>query len=133
MSRVLPPTDFGVVSLLLQVEFGLEIEYREHPNDIIPVPPKSNEIIANVSETLQKWTNNVMKAGMHRVTVPNGTKDEGKTVLKESFSMAYFFEAEWGASVGPSQRFVEPQRPPRYQDMTALEFQRWKIQKIYQI
>ena len=87
----------------------------------------------NAGDTYQRSTNDVLKAGVNWVIVPNEVKDEAKTTLNERFSMAYFFKAERGASVGPFQRFVEPQRPPRYQDMTALEFQKWRNQKMYQI
>ena len=73
-----------------------EIEDREHPNEFIPVPP-------NVNDNPQRWTNNVLKAGIHRVTVPNGMRDGGKTVPKERLLMAHFFKAEREASVGPIQ------------------------------
>ena len=73
------------------------------------------------------------KAGKHRVTVPNEMENEAKTILKERFSMAYLFQTERGGSVGPFQLFVEPHRPPRHQDMTALEFQKWRNQKMYHI
>ena len=132
MSRISPHTDFGAVSLLLQDGVGgFEIEDREHLNSFISVPPISDEMIVNASDTLQRWTNDVLKAGMHRVTAPNGMQDESESFLSERFSMAYFFKAGRGASVGPLRHFVDSQRPPKYQDMTALEFQKWRNQRMY--
>lgn len=37
--------------------------------------------------------------------------------------MAYFFKAERQVSVGPLPNFVDFERKPRYDDITALEFQ----------
>ena len=131
-SRISPHTDFGVISLVLQDDVGgLEIENREHPNSFIAVPPKANEMIVNVSDTLQRWTNDALKAGVHRVTVPRGMQYDKERVLKERFSMAYFFKAGREASVGPLQYFVDSQRLPKYKEMTALDFQKWRNQKMY--
>ena len=70
--------------MLLQDEVGgPEIEYRKHPHAFIPLPLNPNEMIVNVSDTLLRWTNDVLKAGIHRVTVPNEMTDEAKTTLKE--------------------------------------------------
>lgn len=132
-SRISPHTDFGVVSLLLQDGVGgLEIEDREQTGSFIPVPPNPNEMIVNVSDTLQRWTNDVLKAGVHRVTVPYEMRDEGETLVKERFSMAYFFKTGRKASVGPLQQFVDSQHQSRYQEMTALDFQKWRNQKMYE-
>ena len=70
------------------------MEDQEHPNAFVPLPPNPNEMIMDVSDAFHRWANNVLKAGKHRVTVPNEMKDEAKTILKERFSMAYFFKAE---------------------------------------
>ena len=73
---------------------GLSLKHRQHSDLFIPVPPKPYEMIINVSETLQRWTNDVLKAGIHRVTVPIGMKDETETLLlNERFPVAYFFKA----------------------------------------
>ena len=149
-SRISPHTDFGAVSLLLQDGVGgLEIEERESGRRLlrafVAVPPVPDEMIVNASDTLQRWTNDVVKAGLHRVTVPTTTttttgirQDESEGgLLSERFSMAYFFKAGRGASVGPlpqfadSQRQQQQQRNPKYQDMTALEYQKRRNQQMY--
>ena len=125
MSRISPHTDFGVISLLLQDGFGgLEIEDRTHPNSFLPVVPRQMEMIINASNTLQRWTNDVLRAGVHRVTMPHDIKKKGDAVLPERFSMAYFFKAGRKESVAPLAKSADVQYPPKYHNMTALEFQK---------
>jgi isopenicillin N synthase-like dioxygenase len=89
VSRVSPHTEFGVIPLLLQDEIGgLEIEDRTRPNSFLPMAPRQTEMIVNASDALQRWTNGVLRAGVHRVTIPHGMKEKGDAVLPGRFSMA---------------------------------------------
>ena len=84
VSRISPHTDFGIISLLLQDGVGgLEIEGRAHPGFFVPVEPRPMEMIVNVSDTLQRWTNNFLRAGVHRVTVPRDLKHTDDAMLPE--------------------------------------------------
>lgn len=132
VGRISPHTDFGVISLLLQDGVGgLEIEDRTHPNSFLPVEPRQMEMIVNVSDTLQRWTNDELRAGVHRVTMPHDMNGDGDAVLPERFSMAFFFKAGRRESVAPLAKFAGLQQPPKYHDMTALEFQKWRNGKMY--
>ena len=132
VSRISPHTDFGIITLLLQDGIGgLEIEDRTHPNSIFPVAPRQMEMIVNASDTLQRWTNDTLPAGVHRVTTPQDVKEKDDAVLPERFSMAFFFKAGRKESVAPLEKFAEIRSPPKYYDMTALEFQRWRNGKMY--
>ena len=132
VSRISPHTDFGALSLLLQDAVGgLEIEDREIPNAFLSVPPCQTEMIVNASDTLQRWTNDRLRAGVHRVTIPPGMKEERSGVLPERFSMAYFFKAGRQQSVAPLEKFRDAHNPIKYPDMTALEFQKWRNGMMY--
>lgn len=132
VSRISPHTDFGIITLLLQDEVGgLEIEDRTHPNSFCPVAPRQMEIIVNASDTLQRWTNDTLLAGVHRVTTPHDVKENDDVVVPERFSMAFFFKAGRKESVAPLAKFAYLRTPPKYYDMTALEFQRWRNGKMY--
>ncbi|KAL9122708.1 MAG: hypothetical protein Q9187_000746, partial [Circinaria calcarea] len=130
ITRISPHTDFGIISLLLQDNVGgLEIEDRVHPASFIPVLPRSSgEMIINISDTLQRWTNDNLQAGVHQVTIPYHTKTDRVVMLPERFSMAYFFKAAREVPVGPLPMFVNSQQPTKYRSMTALEFQQWRNQ-----
>ncbi|RYP65461.1 hypothetical protein DL770_008991 [Monosporascus sp. CRB-9-2] len=52
-------SDFGILTLLFQDSTGgLEVEDRFSPGTFVPVPPTdTKEMIVNVGDTLQRWTN----------------------------------------------------------------------------
>ena len=132
-SRIWPHSDFGLITPLLQDDVGgLEIEDRDHPGEFLPVIRNSPyEIVLNVSDTLQRWTNDVLKSGIHRVSVPWGLKHNGDTMILERYSVAFFFKADRAESVGPLADFMKPGEKSKYDDITALEFQKRKTQTMY--
>ncbi len=61
MSHILPHTGFGAISLLLQNGDGnLEIRDHTHSDSFMPVAPCQMEMTNNASDTLQRWTNDVL-------------------------------------------------------------------------
>ncbi|KAL2829325.1 hypothetical protein BJY01DRAFT_125202 [Aspergillus pseudoustus] len=96
MMRISSHTDFGTVTLLFQDGVGgLEIESQDQTGVYIPVLPtattssKENngggaprEMIVNVGDCLQRWTNDRLRSANHRVTLPVGMK--GIHYLKDS-------------------------------------------------
>ena len=132
VSRISPHTDFGIISLLLQDQVGgFEIEDRSHPESFLSVTPRRSEILINSSDTLQRWTNDKIRAGVHRVGIPQDLKASSNNLLPERFSMAYFFKAARNESVAPLAQFVEVQCPSKYDDVTALEYQKRSNGKMY--
>ena len=47
-------------------------------------------MIVNASDTLQLWTDNLLRAGVHQVTVPRDVKHRDDAMVPERFSMAFF-------------------------------------------
>lgn len=72
VSRIWPHFYLGVITLLFQDDVeGLECEDRASADTFFSVGSNSrSEMVVNVSETLQRWTNDSLPAGLHRVTVP---------------------------------------------------------------
>ena len=132
LTRISPHTDFGIISLLLQDDVGgLEIENRSRPGSFRPAPSKSNELIVNVSDTLQRWTNDRLLPGVHRVTIPHHLKGWNETMLRERFSVAYFFKADFDVSVGSLPVFVIEGDEKKYDDITALQLHQLRNQAMY--
>ncbi|KAL9020094.1 MAG: hypothetical protein Q9180_008657, partial [Flavoplaca navasiana] len=77
VSRIWPHFDLGVITLLFQDGVGgLECEDRENSGNFLSVGSNSrSEMVVNVSETLQRWTNDTVRAGLHRVTVPKSFEE----------------------------------------------------------
>ena len=133
VSRIWPHFDLGVITLLFQDGVGgLEFEDREKRETFERITCGSpSEMVVNVSETLQRWTNGFIAAGLHRVTIPQCLEDEESAILPERYSIAYFCKADRNASVGPIRQFVRKDAEPAYNDITAIEYHRQRLQSAY--
>jgi isopenicillin N synthase-like dioxygenase len=90
-----------------------------------------SELVVNTSETLQRLTNDFIRAGLHQVNIPFPSKDSQQTTLDPRYSIAFFFKASREVNVGPLQHFVTPDRPTTYKAMTALEFNRERNASVF--
>ena len=137
VSRIWPHFDLGVITLLFQdrTTSGLEFQDRTHPGCDQFIRVESNdarEMIVNVSETLQRWTNGRLPAGLHRVGLPpelDDGREEG--VVGERFSVPFFCKADPKATVGCLGPFVEDGVEAAYEDMTAIEYHQRRLLSAY--
>ena len=131
--RTWPHTDFGIITLLFQDAVGgLELEDRSTPGTFVPVLPESKyELVINISDTFQRWSNGVIRAGLHWVTNPLHMKDKTEGELPERFSSVFFMKAHREVSVGSLPAFVSPERPAAYHDISALQFHKEMTNIIY--
>ncbi|KAL8889960.1 MAG: hypothetical protein Q9215_002829 [Flavoplaca cf. flavocitrina] len=133
VSRIWPHFDLGVITLLFQDGVGgLECEDRENSGNFLSVGSNSrSEMVVNVSETLQRWTNDTVRAGLHRVTVPKSFEERDSGMVPERFSVTYFCKANRDASVGALPEFVPSGSKAKYEDMTAIEYHQSRLQSAY--
>lgn len=133
VSRIWPHFDLGVITLLFQDEVGgLEFENRNQRGTFSRVDCSSpTEMVVNVSETLQRWTNGTLPAGLHRVNIPKNLENDDGGTLPERYSIAYFCKADRSASVGPSKHFVLAGHDPKYEDISALEYHQKRLRSAY--
>ena len=133
-ARIWPHYDLGVITLLFQDGAcnGLEFEDRSRKGEFQRVESTRHEMVVNVSETLQRWTNDALPAGLHRVQPPTqlaeGTE---RDMCPERYSLAYFCKADRNTSVGPLPPFLQGQKPSTYEDITALEYHQRRLRSAY--
>ena len=122
--RIWPHTDTGLFSLLWQDQVGgLEIEDRKNPGAFLPVSSDDpTDLILNVADTLERWTNGVLKAGVHRVNTPDRMQVSGNGKVAARSSVVFFARANGDASAGPLASFITPHRPARYPEITVREY-----------
>lgn len=133
VSRIWPHFDLGVITLLFQDEVGgLEFENRKQCGTFSRVDSSSpTEMVVNVSETLQRWSNGTLPAGLHRVNLPRNFENYDSGTLPERYSIAYFCKADRTASVGSSKHFVLPGHDREYENISALEYQQQRLKSAY--
>ncbi|KAI9047431.1 hypothetical protein LZ554_008875 [Drepanopeziza brunnea f. sp. 'monogermtubi'] len=134
--RTWPHTDFGIITLLFQDQVGgLELENRAEPYTFVPVMPgkpgEPSELIVNISDTFQRWTNGVIRAGLHRVDVPISMKGKTTGVCPDRYSSIFFFKAARDTLVGPLSVFVTEENSAKYDNITALQFQQQMTKMLY--
>jgi len=136
IKRTWPHTDFGIITLLFQDSVGgLELEDRRNPGTFVPVLPGDpngpTEMVVNISDTFQRWTNGVIKAGVHQVTVPPKLKGQTEGFCEDRYSGIFFFKAHRDKSAGPLPCFVTEENPAQYDEITALEYQSRMTKILY--
>lgn len=131
VSRIWPHFDLGVITLLFQDSVGgLEFENRQQPGSFSRIDcGATSEMVVNVSETLQRWTNDCLPAGLHRVSLPPLLGAGEDRLVPERYSIAYFCKADRDVSVGALKPFLRPNTT--YSDITALEYQRQRLESAY--
>lgn len=131
VSRVWPHYDIGVLSLLFQDDVGgLQMAAGDGSDDFVSVTSdKPTDLIVNVAETLERWSNGILRAGLHRVTFPPDTPSSG--LLPERFSAVYFCKADRTSSVAPLPDLISAKNPAQYDDITALQYHQKRVLSAY--
>ena len=133
VNRIWPHFDLGVITLLFQDGncSGLEFEDRTKPGGKGFLKDECGDsvvMVGNVSETLQRWTNGKLAAGLHRVNVPD--KLDGNMV-PERFSVAYFCKADRDADVGSMEAFITNEDTKKFESITAIEYHQQRLLSAY--
>ncbi|KAL2847613.1 hypothetical protein BJX68DRAFT_108509 [Aspergillus pseudodeflectus] len=179
MMRISSHTDFGTVTLLFQDGVGgLEVEDQDRSGVYIPVLPTARsgsgdgdeggeggrvgrELIVNVGDCLQRWTNDRLRSANHRVTLPVGMKTKGGSSagsgsrswsgsgaaaggsssnggtfhtheVPRRYSVAYFGKPDREALVGAIPELVRDGEQVKYGGtMTAWEYNQSRLLQTY--
>lgn len=134
--RIWPHTDFGIITLIFQDSVGgLELEDRLDGRKFVPVAKSSQgalgELVVNTADCMQRWTNDAIKAGLHQVSVPLNLKKRDSGVVPRRVSCPFFLKADYDESVGPLPQFVLDQTPAGYDEITAIEYHRRRVGKLF--
>lgn len=138
-TRIAEHTDFGTITMLFQDSTGgLQVEDQTSLGTFHGIESYKYDIILNIGDSLQRLTNDTLRAACHRVTYPptvkSGVEEGSEDVIPERFSIAYFAKPNRNASLLPFGEFVDESvgRPCRYDGMTAWEYNNLRITKLYQ-
>lgn len=127
--RISEHTDFGTVTLLFQDSTGgLEIEDQGMPGRYFAVPCKSpTEMIVNIGDCLQRWTNDRFCSTSHRVVLPSNEN----AWVQDRYSIAYFGKPNRSQPVGTLRELLRDGENPRYEGITAWDYNQEKLVLTY--
>ena len=75
----------------------------------------------------------MVRAGIHQVTPPPEMLDLEDGIVPERYSNVFFLKADRNAMMGPLPEFVSVENPAKYDNMTALEFQKHRTKWLHSI
>jgi isopenicillin N synthase-like dioxygenase len=104
--------DIGVLTILLQDGIG-GLEVLNHAEEWVVAPPLANTLVINVGDMMRLMTNDRFLAAQHRVINRYG---------KERYSVPFFINPDYDATLAPLPQFVGPDNPAKYEPIHAGEF-----------
>ena len=105
-------TDYGVVTVLwADPTPGLEILGGD--GDWHPVVPEPGALLVNLGDLTAEWTNDRWRSTLHRVVPSAGAARRRST--------AFFFDANWDATIACVPTCTDDTHPPKYPTVIAGE------------
>ncbi|MBL4930027.1 isopenicillin N synthase family dioxygenase [Fuscibacter oryzae] len=102
-------TDYGNLTILAQDDVGgLQVMNRE--GNWVDGTPIRGAFVINIGDLIQKLTNDVYLANMHRVINTSG---------RERYSIPFFIDADFNAVIAPLPSCVTEANPQRYPPVTC--------------
>jgi isopenicillin N synthase-like dioxygenase len=115
--------DINLITLLCEATgSGLEILTRDGQWLAIEAPP--GQIVVDAGDMLSRFTNEVVPATTHRVVNPPSA------VNRERYSMPFFVHPYSACPLDIPERFISPDRPPKFPPITAGEFLDQRLREI---
>lgn len=107
-------TDYGMITVLLTDDNdGLLIyDKRGGCQEWVPVPTKTDCLVVNLGDMLERWTNGVYCSTLHRVVNETG---------RERYSAPFFLEPAFDTVVECLDVCCSRENPPRYPPTTSGE------------
>ncbi|KAJ7766500.1 hypothetical protein DFH07DRAFT_343776 [Mycena maculata] len=114
-------TDYECFTILWQDAVGgLQVQNAEGKwIDAIPIP---GTFVINLGDQFARWTNDVFKSTVHRVTNRSG---------RERYSMPLFFGTDYNVRLEPLPSCVSPEYPAKYEVVTAGEYVKRRLEETY--
>lgn len=111
-------TDYGSLTILAQDDVGgLQVMNRD--GQWVEGPPVAGTFVINIGDLIQRLTNDLYLANLHRVVNASG---------RERYSIPFFIDADADAVFQPLASCVSAENPARYEPVTcgAHKFGRFK-------
>lgn len=111
-------TDYGSLTILAQDDVGgLQVMNRD--GQWVEGPPVAGTFVINIGDLVQRLTNDLYLANLHRVVNASG---------RERYSIPFFIDADADAVFQPLDSRVSAENPARYEPVTcgAHKFGRFK-------
>lgn len=103
-------TDYGLMTILAQDSVG-GLQVMNRAGTWVEAPPIDGTFVINIGDLMQRLTNDVYLANLHRVVNLSG---------QERYSLPCFVDSDPEAVFAPLEQFITPDRPAAYEPTTVL-------------
>ncbi|VEU35096.1 unnamed protein product [Pseudo-nitzschia multistriata] len=114
-------TDFGTLTLLAQDSVG-GLKVRRADGTWTSVRPVEDSIVVNVGDMLMRWSNDRLKATLHKVESPDAATATAEVspcaIVPERYSIAFFCNANKDVEI----KNLFPDEPAKYEPINAHEY-----------
>ena len=120
-------TDYGSLTILAMTDSNGGLEAQAADGRWIPVQAQRGELVVNLGDMMQRWTNDRWVSTMHRVMTPERLEDASSRRM----SIGYFMHPNFDAEISCIPSCLQPGETPKYQPITAGGHIREKIEKSH--
>jgi len=122
-------TDYGALTILATTEATGGLEARRADGVWLQVTPEPSELVVNLGDMMQRWTNDRWVSTLHRVAVPDDLND----AMSRRMSVGYFMHPNYNARIACIPTCLGPGEAPKYPPITAGGHIRAKIEASHKV
>ncbi|KAI0823965.1 Clavaminate synthase-like protein [Trametes gibbosa] len=115
-------TDFECFTILWQEPNIQALQVLNRQNQWIDAPPIPGTLVVNLGDQFARWTNDVFKSTVHRAINRSGVR---------RYSIPLFFGTDYNVKLEPIPSCVSPERPLKYQVVTAGDYVKERLKATY--
>ena len=108
-------SDYGSLTLLFQGEGLSGLEIMNRSKEWTPVTQCKPEMIVNIGDLMERWTNGRWISTLHRVNLPDAKKNPNNSRM----SLAYFHQPDWNARIECLPTCLSPGEKAKYLEVTS--------------
>ena len=111
-------SDYGSLTLLFQEEGSSGLEILNHQKEWIPVTPSIPNLVVNLGDLMEHWTNGRWISTLHRVVAPQNKKD----LAQSRMSLAFFQQPDWYARIECLPTCIDYDKTSKYPVLTSGKY-----------
>jgi isopenicillin N synthase-like dioxygenase len=111
-------SDYGSLTILMQEEAPGGLEVKGLDGAWHRVPALAGSFVINIGDLMQRWTNDLWKSTLHRVTVP--PLDLRANARRQS--IAFFHQPNWDAQIACIETCLAPGERAKYPPVGSGEY-----------
>ncbi|KAJ7644722.1 Clavaminate synthase-like protein [Roridomyces roridus] len=115
-------TDWECFTILWQQPGIQALQVLNSSKEWIDAPPIEGTLVINLGDELARWTNDVFTSTVHRAINRSGVR---------RYSIPLFFGTDYDVRLEPIPSCVSPERPAKYEGITAGEYIKGRLSATY--